>query len=243
MFGRTSLLLISAITLILAFTVVRSTVPQKVSRVGNVEKPVSQAHLGATATGFYMVLTFLLLGIALRSLVNMNLQNYIPKQQQELGVSPAIYGLVMSAFLFASSVGGLAGSFAADKLGLRRVLAVSMILAGVSLYGFTLTQGVWSYACLGLTGLFIGPSHTLFVVAGQRRYPERMATMTGLFLGFTFVSGSVGAWLLGLLADRVGLSFTLGLLPWALAGAALCALFGVPEPKAQLVESESPAPA
>jgi MFS family permease len=70
-----------------------------------------------------------------------------------------------------------------------------------------------------------------------------MATMTGLFLGFTFVSGSVGAWLLGLLADRVGLSFTLGLLPWALAGAALCALFGVPEPKAQLVESESPAPA
>ena len=84
-----------------------------------------------------------------------------------------------------------------------------------------------------LTGLIIGPSHTLFLVAAQRQFAQSMAMASGVFLGFTFVSGSVGAWLLGLLADSVGLEFVLNLLPWALIIGAACALIGVPRHLAQ----------
>ena len=53
--------------------------------------------------------------------------------------------------------------------------------------------------------------------------------MTGIFLGFTFVSGSGGAWLLGLLADRVGLPLVMGLLPLALVAAAIVAMVAIPK--------------
>ena len=47
----------------------------------------------------------------------------MPKQQQDLGVSAAGYGLLMSAFMIAGAVGGVLGSFGADRLGIRNVLA------------------------------------------------------------------------------------------------------------------------
>jgi hypothetical protein len=55
-----------------------------------------------------------------------------------------------------------------------------------------------------------------------------MAMISGIFLGFTFVSGSGGSWLLGLLADRIGLASVLSLLPWALIISALFTLLSAP---------------
>ncbi|MBC7337400.1 MAG: hypothetical protein H5U01_14195 [Clostridia bacterium] len=104
----------------------------------------------------------------------------------------------------------------------------SLILAGVALYGYLNLEGVPAYASLVCTGLFIGPSHTLFMVAGQRQFPQRMAMVSGVFLGFVFISGGIGAWLLGLAADRIGLGAALSVLPWSLWAGAICALVAVP---------------
>ena len=84
-----------------------------------------------------------------------------------------------------------------------------------------------------LSGLIIGPSHTLFVVAAQRQFPQRMAMISGLILGFTFVSGGGGAWLLGIAADRVGLGTALGVLPWLMLVAAACSLVAVPRARVE----------
>ncbi len=135
----------------------------------------------------------------------------------------------MSLFFTTSAVGGVAGSFLADRIGIQRILAISMGLAAVLFFLFMHTQGAWSFITLALAGLFIGPSHTLLIVAGQRRFATRMAMVSGIFMGFTFLSGAGGTWLLGLLADRVGLGSALGLLPWALVGAVICALIGIPK--------------
>lgn len=225
-FGRESLLAISAITAILALTVVRHSVPRWLPTTArpSAEKVASSA----SGRGFWLVLAFLLLGIALRSLSNTSLTNYVPKYQQDLGVAAATYGVLMSAFLAANGVGGVLGGYLADKLGLQRILLISLTLSGLALFGFVHTAGLLSYALLMVSGLFLGPSHTLFVVAGQRQFPQRMAMISGIFLGFTFVSGACGSWLLGILADRVGLPAVLAILPWTLALAGLTALVGVP---------------
>jgi MFS family permease len=156
------------------------------------------------------------------------LNTYIPKYQQDLGASSAVYGLLMSAFMIASAFGGLAGSYLADRVGIRNVLAGSLILGALPLLGFLRTQGIASYALFALSGFFVGPSHTLFIVAGQRQFPTRMAMISGAFLGFTFVSGAGGSWVLGLFADRLGLPTMLGVLPWVLGGAAICGWLGTP---------------
>lgn len=230
-FGRRSLLVIALVTITLALTVVRRTVPRRVLTAKKAPQAASQAN-GSNGRALWIFLAFLSLSMALRSLVHFSLDTYIPKYEQDLGVPTATYGLVMSLYLFASAVGGVACSYLADRVGVKHILIGSMLLSAGFLAAFVRLQGLWSYALLALGGFFLGPSHTLLIVAGQKRFPRRMATVSGIFLGFTFISGSSGAWLLGWLGDRVGLGAALGLLPWALVGASLCALAFLPQVQA-----------
>ncbi len=238
-FGRRSLLLISVITITLALTVVRRTVPYQLLTAKRAPQATPQAN-GSNGRTLWLFLAFLSLSIALRSLVHFSLDTYIPKYEQDLGVPTATYGLVMSLYLFASAIGGVVGSYLADRLGVKHILVGSMILSAGFLAAFVRLQGLWSYALLALGSFFLGPSHTLLIVAGQRRFPRRMATVSGIFLGFTFISGSSGAWVLGWLGDRMGLGTALSLLPWALIGAALCALVFLPQ--SQTVPEQETAP-
>lgn len=240
LWGRPALLIISAITVTLALTVVRSCVPRLLPAARHTAPRASSAKSGRA---FGLVLTFLLAGIALRALTNMSLTNYVPKYQQDLGVAAATYGFLMSAFLAANGVGGVLGGYLADRLGLQRILVASLTLSGLALFGFVDTQGLVSYVLFAVAGLFLGPSHTLFVVAGQRQFPQRMAMISGIFLGFTFVSGAGGSWLLGILADRVGLAAVLAILPWTLLAAGLTALVGVPAHQAQPLPQQDTTPA
>ena len=66
----------------------------------------------------------------------------------------------------------------ADRVGIRGVLVGTMVVAGGLLYGFLHGQGLWSDAAFVLSGLIIGPSHT---VQGTRAaaVPQRMAMISG----------------------------------------------------------------
>lgn len=229
-YGRHALVVISAITITLALTVVRRCVPRRIAQMEKHGQPVNLNGAAGT-NGLGAVLAFLLLATAFRALTHNTLNAYVPKYQQDLGVSSAVYGLVMSAFMIATAVGGVAGSYLSDRLGMRAILAGSLFVGAIPLMLFLRTEGLVSYAFFVLCGVFEGPSHTILVVAAQRRFPQRIAMISGIFLGFTFVSGAVGAWLLGLLADRVGLHTMLGVLPWALVGAAFFSFLGTPRPQ------------
>lgn len=233
-FGRQSLVSISLLVVVLALTVVRRMVPRDLSlehpreRVAD-DPPRAQAAQGAA----WAIIVVLFAAIAFRALAQHTLNTYFPKFQQDLGVAPAVYGLLLSLFLAANATGGVLGSFLADRIGFRQILVTSMLLTALFLFLFMRIEGLPGQICFVLTGLFLGPSHTLLIVSGQRRFPQRMAMMSGIFLGFTFVSGAGGAWVLGLLADRVGLGAVLGLLPISLVAAALCALIAVPSERAR----------
>lgn len=237
-YGRRALLLIACITILLALLVVRRMVPRWVAAPKSDRPAETHQANNSGSSLFWALLITLLVGMALRSLVYTTLGTYVPKYEQDQGVSPAKYGFLMSLFLFGTAVGGVAGSYLADRAGQRRALIGSVLLCAAALLGYAKTVGMASYACLVLTGLFLGPSHTLFVVAGQRQFPGRVAMISGVFLGFTFFSGAGGAWLVGLLADRIGLETALSLLPWALVGAAVCALVAMPRSPAVMAAEE-----
>ena len=236
--GRHSLLLIGLVTTILALTVVRRMVPRRLEVSAESRSQESQRLNGSANGAFWVLLTVLLLGTALRSLTHNSLNTYFPKLQEDAGMTPATYGLVLSCFWIATALGGVVGAYVADHMGLQRILVGSILLSSAALLAFVKAEGLPSYIFFVLAGLLMGPSHILFMVAGQRRFVQRMAMVSGIFLGFTFASGSGGAWLLGLLADRVGLSKVIGTLPWILLGAAACALIGVPRSAAQFVPEE-----
>jgi len=138
-----------------------------------------------------------------------------------------VYGSVNSLFLAAVAAGGVLGAYLADRLGIARILVLSLLLTAAALWGYVRLTGMGSYVSLVIAGLFLGPSHTLLLVTGQQRSPERMAVMSGVFLGFGFVSGAVGTWILGLLADQAGLASTLAVLPFIALVNGLLALLAV----------------
>jgi len=236
-YGRSSLVVISAVTVVLALTVVRTWVPP---RLAIPRRRPERDHSPSAANDhtFWWLLGVLLMATALRSLTQHSLNTFVPKYEQDLGVSPDTYGLLLSLNLFASALGGVGGSYLADRLGVRKVLVISLALGGAALYAFVHATGLISYGAFVLAGLLYGPSHTLLLIAGQRQFKERMATMTGFFLGFTFVSGAGGTWVLGILADHYGLPLMLGFLPWALLAAAGLAYLALSRPSTESVSED-----
>lgn len=228
-YGRHSLLILAAITTTLALTVIRSMVPHWVQTP---EEEVEEKETSSTSSSmdilFWMLLLTLLMGAGLRRIVDESMGTFFPKYQQDLGVSAATYGFLMSLFLVGRAVGGVAISHLADRVGLRVSLVGSVVLCAVTLFLFVNTLPPWSYMFFILSGFLCSPSQTLFMVAGQRQFPRRMAMVSGLFLGFAFMSGAGGVWGFGLLADRLGLERLFGMLPWLLIAAAACGLVAVP---------------
>jgi len=230
-FGRQGLLVVAAITVLLALTVVRRWVPRWLPVA---EGPGARASLGKGGAGkFRLLLIVLLATLALRAMTQNSLHTFVPKQQEDLGVASDVYGAIISLHLAASAVGAVLGSYLADRIGLRNVLFVSMAVGAALLFAYARLGGWVSYVAFVLAGFAYGPSHTLLIVAGQRRFPDRLATMTGFLLGFTFVSGAGGTLVLGVIADRLGLETVMGYLPWLLALAALLGLVAVPRPEVE----------
>jgi FSR family fosmidomycin resistance protein-like MFS transporter len=110
-------------------------------------------------------------------------------------------------FLFLGSVaaGALLGGPIGDRIGRRYVIWGSIL----GVLPFTLAM---PYASLGWTavlsvviGLVLSSAFSAAVVYAQDLMPGRVGTVAGLFFGFAFGVGGVGAALLGRLADRHGI--------------------------------------
>ena len=82
----------------------------------------------------------------------------------------------------------------------------------------------WAYVLIPLSGALVGSSHSIIVVLAQRMMPRSVGAASGLVLGFTFASGSLGALVSGYLADLAGFGVVFLAAAGASAGAAFLAL-------------------
>jgi FSR family fosmidomycin resistance protein-like MFS transporter len=76
-----------------------------------------------------------------------------------------------------------------------------------------------------LAGFFGGMPHSILVLMAQSLMPGRRAFASGMTLGFMFFSGAIGSYLLGIVADQVGLALTLQYSALLLVVAFVAALF------------------
>jgi len=104
-------------------------------------------------------------------------------------------------FLAAAAAGTVAGGPIGDKYGRKRVIWASIL----GVLPFTL---VLPYAGLGLTivlsvviGLILSSAFSAIVVYAQELMPGKVGMVSGLFFGFAFGMGGIGAAVLGELAD------------------------------------------
>jgi FSR family fosmidomycin resistance protein-like MFS transporter len=171
------------------------------------------AQLGATG---------LLVGVVvLRTWVQFGLLTIGPLLLvHERGYSDVGAAIALGAFAFAGALGTLAGGVAADRVGGRALLAISLPLAAPCVAGFLLVPGAGGVALLAAAGFLGLASFSATVVMGQEYMPGRPALAAGLMIGFAAIgSAAPGLALLGALADAAGRDAAI----WAIAALAVAA--------------------
>lgn len=169
-------------------------------------EPIRKSNRVTTRQWSY-ILPFIL-AIFTRSWTQMSMMTFLPKYLQDLGYRPGVFGPISALYMGGSAFGGIAGAWLADRFGNRYVMTASLLLACLPLffYGMISTTLVLILVTF-FAGAFIGASHSIIVVLAQRLLPGKSGVASGLVLGFTFASGSIGALFSGMIADESGFQF------------------------------------
>ena len=110
-------------------------------------------------------------------------------------------------FLFASAVGTVLGGPIGDRIGRKPVIWVSIL--GVAPFALLLPHAnlFWTTALTIVIGLVLSSAFSAILVYAQELMPGKVGMVSGLFFGFAFGMGGLGAAVLGIFADRTNIAF------------------------------------
>jgi len=126
-------------------------------------------------------------------------------QKFQLSVQAA--QVYLFVFLFAVALGTLAGGPIGDRIGRKYVIWGSIL--GVAPFTLLLPYAnlFWTGVLSVIIGLVIASAFSAILVYAQELIPGKIGTVSGLFFGFAFGMGGVGAAVLGKLIDMTDISF------------------------------------
>ncbi|RLA83290.1 MAG: hypothetical protein DRG40_06950 [Deltaproteobacteria bacterium] len=165
--------------------------------------------------------------VVLRSLTYFSLFSFLPMVFVRKGLSTFQTGVMTSLFLFGGAVGGIVGGWLADRMYERPVIAGSLALAFPALQLALLLPGVGGICSLLAGGFCLLSSAPVTIALAQRYAPGSAATASSLMLGLGWGTGGLLVTLVGVMADCLGLLWTLRLETLCLLVAAFLAL-GLP---------------
>jgi FSR family fosmidomycin resistance protein-like MFS transporter len=211
-------LMISAVAVMLVF--MNHPLPVAPKRVASAQTG-PQRTLAATL----VLVTAFILFILLRSGASEGLRTLLPIYfTRDLGLGTEAVGLMLGFLAFSGALGTLAGGILADRYD-RKVLMLGATLLSVPFSFFMIrVEGFWFFPLAFFAGALLSLPHSILLVLAQELAPGRRGLVGGLGLGFIFASGSIAAWMLGMLADQIGLFTTLtigALLPLGASAVAL----------------------
>jgi FSR family fosmidomycin resistance protein-like MFS transporter len=123
------------------------------------------------------------------------------------GVSVQAAQLDLFIFLGAVAAGTILGGPIGDRFGRKLVIWVSIL--GVFPFTFALPFAnlFWTRMLTVVIGLILASAFSAIVVYAQELMPGRIGLVSGLFFGFAFGMGGLGAAVLGRLADATSIVF------------------------------------
>jgi MFS transporter, FSR family, fosmidomycin resistance protein len=178
---------------------------------------------GTGKKALYVAIAFILL-ITFRSTTQQGFTTLLPKFFSDQGITPAVYGAMLSVLGLAGATGTFVGGWLGDRFNRRMVLFGSMTLGAFFSFAMLHTSG-WVYVVVALgTGIMMNIPHSILIIMAQRLIPARKGMIGGAVLGFMFASGAattgIGSWI----ADFVGLPAVLSVFALLPIGAGICAL-------------------
>jgi FSR family fosmidomycin resistance protein-like MFS transporter len=110
-------------------------------------------------------------------------------------------------FLLAMALGTLFGGPLGDRIGRKRVIWVSIL--GIAPFALLLpyVDLLWTGILTFVIGLILSSAFSAIVVFAQELIPGKVGAVSGLFFGFAFGIGGIGAAVLGGVADHYGIEY------------------------------------
>lgn len=126
---------------------------------------------------------------------------------EKFGLSVQSAQVHLFVFLFASAVGTVAGGPIGDRVGRKPVIWASIL--GVAPFALLLPYAnlFWTTTLTIAIGLILSSAFSAILVYAQELMPGKVGMVSGLFFGFAFGMGGLGAAVLGVLADRTSIEF------------------------------------
>ncbi|CZT36437.1 MFS transporter [Rhizobium sp. 9140] len=126
---------------------------------------------------------------------------------EKFGVGVQDAQVMLFLFLGASAAGVFFGGPIGDRFGARVVIWFSIL--GVIPFALMLPYAnlFWTSALVIVIGFIFSSAFSAIVVFAQELVPGRVGLIAGMFFGFAFGFGGIGAAVLGLFADRYGIEF------------------------------------
>jgi FSR family fosmidomycin resistance protein-like MFS transporter len=126
---------------------------------------------------------------------------------EKFHVSVRAAQIYLFVFLFAMALGTLFGGPIGDRIGRKHVIWVSIL--GVAPFTMILPFAdlMWTGILSFVIGLILSSAFSAIVVFAQELMPGKVGAVSGLFFGFAFGIGGIGAAVLGGVADRHGIEF------------------------------------
>lgn len=130
------------------------------------------------------------------------------------GLSAQAAQVYLFVFLFAVAAGTLLGGPIGDRIGRRQVIWLSIL--GVAPFTLVLpyVDLMWTGILTFVIGLILASAFPAILVFAQDLMPGKLGAVSGLFFGFAFGMGGIGAAVLGALADQRGIEFVYHLCAW-----------------------------
>jgi len=108
-------------------------------------------------------------------------------------------------FLIAIAVGTLFGGFLGDLIGRKYIIWLSVLGCAPFTMMLPYANEMWTGILVSVIGLIMASAFPSILVYAQELLPKKIGMVSGLFYGFAFGMGGLGAAILGWFADKTSL--------------------------------------
>jgi len=193
--------------------------------VSTVRSAVAAVHT-AVPTRTKIALTILMLLVFSKNVYLASLTSFYTFYLiHKFGVSVQSAQLHLFILLAAAAAGTFIGGPVGDRIGRKYVIWASILGALPFTLALPYANLLWTEILTVLIGLILASAFSAIVVFAQELVPGRVGAVSGMFFGFAFGAGGVGAAMLGRLADATSIDVVykvcsflpaIGLLTWFL---------------------------
>ena len=190
-------------------------------------------HTGISKARVRMALLILMLLVFSKNVYLVSLTSYYTFYLiDKFGLSVQSAQLHLFVFLGAAAAGTFIGGPVGDRIGRKYVMWVSILGALPFTMLLPYASLFWTEVLSIIIGVVMASAFSAIVVFAQELVPGRIGAVSGLFFGFAFGFGGIGAALLGQLADATSIDFVYKVCSFLPAIGLLTAFLPNIEPKA-----------